>query len=209
MSRENKKDWDLGTLLSVVGFVFELVRVTVNALRQRGGTVEHLRRLLNDPKLVDQVFDLIVGRAGAVIATFKQLLDACHQYGVAEGFTESRWSLEPIAADEADWEVVEHYLTKTGTLEEGVKRLEKLAAKGEIRLLTGSRRAMEYIAQHQAAQLDHPIILPLRAQDSSGVWCLPVFRRRWDGRQRYLGLYSTVFTFRSRDGWLVLRKRQK
>lgn len=60
MARKDKKDWDLGDLLSVVGFVFELLRVVVNALRKRGGTIEHLRRLLKEPDLVDKVFDLIV-----------------------------------------------------------------------------------------------------------------------------------------------------
>lgn len=55
-----KKDWDVETLLSIVGFVFELIRVVVNALRRRGGTIDHLRRLLKDPVLVDKVFDLIV-----------------------------------------------------------------------------------------------------------------------------------------------------
>ena len=105
--------------------------------------------------------------------------------------------------------MVEHYLTKTGALEDGVKQLEKLATKGEIRLLTGSRRAMEYIAAHPDAQLDHPIILPLRAQDSSDYWCLPVFSRIWRGGQRSLDLCYTVSTFYSSYGWLVLRKRQK
>ena len=60
MSRNNKKDWDIETLLSVIGFVFELVRVIVNALRKRSGTIDHLRRLLKEPALVDKVFDLIV-----------------------------------------------------------------------------------------------------------------------------------------------------
>ena len=146
----------------------------------------------------------------AITATFASLLKACHQNGYCNSdFTESRWHLEPIATDEADWEVVEHYLTKTGALEDGVKQLEKLATKGEIRLLTGSRRAMEYIAAHPDAQLDHPIILPLRAQRSSGYWCLPVFGRLWGGRRRSLGLYSTDDAFDSSYSWLVLRKRQK
>ncbi len=65
MSRKGKKDWDLWMLLSVVGFVFELMRVSVNALQKRGGTIEHLRRLLKEPALVDQVFDLLVP-AGSV-----------------------------------------------------------------------------------------------------------------------------------------------
>ena len=32
MSRKDKKEWSLDTLLSVIGFIFELVRVVVDAL---------------------------------------------------------------------------------------------------------------------------------------------------------------------------------
>ncbi|MBI2474836.1 hypothetical protein HYV69_00195 [Candidatus Uhrbacteria bacterium] len=60
MSRSARKDWNLDTLLSVVGFVFELTRVIVNALRKHNGTIDHLRRLIKEPDLVDRVFDLIV-----------------------------------------------------------------------------------------------------------------------------------------------------
>ena len=164
-------------------------------------TRENLQEFLKNPGKV---------LVAAITATFASLLKACHQNGYCNSdFTESRWHLEPIATDEADWEVVEHYLTKTGALEDGVKQLEKLATKGEIRLLTGSRRAMEYIAAHPDAQLDHPIILPLRAQNSSDYWCLPVFDGDWSGRLRRLVLYGTGGTFDSDYSWLVLRKRQK
>jgi hypothetical protein len=60
MSRKEKKDWSPDTLLSIVGFVFELVRIIVKALQKRGGTINHLRRLLKEQELVDRVFDLIV-----------------------------------------------------------------------------------------------------------------------------------------------------
>ena len=162
-------------------------------------TRENLQEFLKNPGKI---------LVAVVIATFKSLLDACHQTGYCNpDFTESRWLLEPIATDEADWEVVEHYLTKTGTLDDGPEQLKKLAAKGEIRLLTGSRRAMEYIAAHPEAQLNHPIILPLRAQDSCGRWCLPVFCGDWDGSRRALHLLSTGLTFDSDYSWLVLRPK--
>jgi hypothetical protein len=70
MSRNKNKDWDLGTLLSVVGFVFELIRVIVNALRKRDGTIDHLRRFLKEPDLVDKVFDLIVEKTVEVFTAF-------------------------------------------------------------------------------------------------------------------------------------------
>ncbi|MEK7508994.1 MAG: hypothetical protein AAB568_04040, partial [Patescibacteria group bacterium] len=62
---------------------------------------------------------------------------------------------------------------------------------------------------HPDAQLDHPIILPLRAQDSSGGWCLPVFDRFWGVRQRSLNLCRTGDAFYSVYGWLVLKRKQK
>lgn len=58
--RKNKKDWDIETLLSVVGFVFELMRVITIALRKRGGTVYHLRRLIKEPALVDKTVAVLL-----------------------------------------------------------------------------------------------------------------------------------------------------
>ncbi len=80
MSRKDKKEWTLETLLSVVGFLFELLRVVVNALRARNGTVDDLRRLIREPKLVDDVFDLIVGA--------KKLIGFQVTYDQAKGLTE-------------------------------------------------------------------------------------------------------------------------
>ncbi|GEM_PF-6829718 len=67
MSSRQKKDWNIDTLLSVIGFVFELMRVVVTALRKRGGGIDHLRRLLKEPALVDKVFDLIVDKATEIV----------------------------------------------------------------------------------------------------------------------------------------------
>ena len=67
MSSRQKKDWNIDTLLSVLGFVFELMRVVVTALRKRGGGIDHLRRLLKEPALVDKVFDMIVDKATEMV----------------------------------------------------------------------------------------------------------------------------------------------
>ncbi|MEK7508588.1 MAG: hypothetical protein AAB568_01905 [Patescibacteria group bacterium] len=152
----------------------------------------------------------LAGTRAVVTATFKSLLDACHQDGYCNpDFTELLWPLEPIAADETDWEVVVHFLAKGGSFNECKWQLEKLAAKGEIRLLTGSRRVMEYIARHPAAQMKHPIILPLLVQHLSGDWCLPVFSGHWGDGRRDLGLCLNTRKFNSHDGWLVLKRKQK
>ena len=187
----------------------ELVSAMVRQFPYGKVSAERAQRLIeHQDELAAILLNALTAVASVLTATFASLLEACHQTGYCNpDFTESRWPLEKVEADEADWEVVEHYLTKTGALEDGVKQLEKLATKGEIRLLTGSRRAMEYIAAHPDAQLDHPIILPLRAQYSSDYWCLPVFSRYWNGRQRRLGLYYTDDAFGSDDGWLVLRPK--
>ena len=147
------------------------------------------------------------------ISDFQFLLDVClpNAFCTSE-FDEFRWPLEPIATDEADWEVVEHYLNKTGTLRDGLRHLEELAAKDEIRLLTGSRRAMEYMTQHRDAQLDHGVILPLysRYQTSSGDWDLPIFGCNWGGERLHgLLMHPADETFKSSWSWLVLKRKQK
>ncbi len=58
--RSKEKNWNLRTLLSVIGFIFELIRVVVHGLEKRNGTIGHLRRLIKEPKLADRVFDLII-----------------------------------------------------------------------------------------------------------------------------------------------------
>jgi hypothetical protein len=75
MSRKNQRTWDLAELLSVIGFVFELLRVVVDALRKRDGTIEHLRRLLKEPPLVDKVFDLIVNKDNSMSPSLRLVLD--------------------------------------------------------------------------------------------------------------------------------------
>jgi len=69
MARKDKKDWGLEELLSIIGFVFELLRVVVNALRKRGGTIDDLRRFLREPDLVDRVFDMVVQKPMKAVAS--------------------------------------------------------------------------------------------------------------------------------------------
>lgn len=140
--------------------------------------------------------------------TFSKLLKNCKQDVIYPDFTEARWPLEPVAADEDDYEVAEHHFTETVTLEEGLRRLTAMAEKGEIRLLTGSRRAMEWVATHLEVQLDHPVILPLQAQGYDGRRVVPIFHRRWGGDYgRRLVLYYLDYGAYSGCGWLILRKR--
>jgi len=97
------------------------------------------------------------------------------------------------------------------TGEEGVRRLKEMEARGEIRLPTGSRRAMGYIADNPDRQLNHAIILPFLAQNSDGVICLAVFDWGWDDdvRSRDLNLCEASSECDPDCGWLVLRRKQK
>jgi len=79
MSRREKKEWNLDVMLSVVGFVFELIRVTVNALRARNGSVDDLRRLLREPALVDEIFDLIVNGSKTAFPIWKTITLGLHK----------------------------------------------------------------------------------------------------------------------------------
>ncbi len=62
MSRSRKKETvlTLRSVLSVLGFVFELYRLIVHGLEKRKGGIEHLRRLIKEPQLLDRVLDLVV-----------------------------------------------------------------------------------------------------------------------------------------------------
>jgi len=197
--------------LSAWGKAFEIFKALVDAVLAAGGNDDDIARIQTSKAMLAELVAVIMKyakfTAKVVKKSFADLLAACKQNGYCNPeFTEERYPLEPVAADEGDYEVVEHHFTETVTLEEGLRRLAEMAAKGEIRLLSGSRLAMEYIAAHLEAQLDHPIILPLRAQDSDGRWVVPFFCR--DYGERVLYLFRLAYGAVPGCGWLVLRKRQ-
>ena len=197
--------------LSAWGKAFEIFKALVDAVLAAGGNDDDIARIQTSKAMLAELVAVIMKyakfTAKVVKKSFADLLAACKQNGYCNPeFTEERYPLEPVAADEGDYEVVEHHFTETVTLEEGLRRLAEMAAKGEIRLLSGSRLAMEYIAAHLEAQLDHPIILPLRAQDSDGRWVVPFFCR--DYGERVLRLFYLDGSAFPDCGWLVLRKRQ-
>jgi len=73
MSRSTKKNWELRTLLSIVGFVLDLVRSFVRELEAQGGTIGHLRRLISEPDLLKRVVALIVAEPGMAWKTWKTI----------------------------------------------------------------------------------------------------------------------------------------
>mgnify|MGYP001584498394 CR=1 FL=1 len=144
-----------------------------------------------------------------VVSRWQDLFNACKQSWFNPDFTEARWPLEPVAVDEAVWDVGELLFDDDVTGEVKIGRLKEMVEKGEIRFC-GIRRAMEYVATHLDVQLNHPLVVPVSAQDSVGFLCLPAFRYRWGGYgRRRLALCRVSDGFGRRCGWLVLRKRPK
>jgi hypothetical protein len=150
-------------------------------------------------------FELALALKGALAASlpvinFRRLLDMCKQDWVSSDFNEANFPLEPVAPDEAEWEVVEHHFDRMVIGEEAFAELEKLG----YRLLGGSRRAMKFIAAHLDIQLDHPLVITARWQFPNGCWCAPIAGRV--GGERGLSLLGLVRGFLPHYGWLVLRK---
>lgn len=66
MSSRKNADRDLKEVLGNWGLAFEILRVLVNAILAVGGKIEHLKRLLNEPRLVEQIARLLVPIESAV-----------------------------------------------------------------------------------------------------------------------------------------------
>lgn len=60
-----KKDQEIGNVLSDLGFAFEFFKAIAHAVMAEGGTMKHLRRVVNDSALQRHIADLIVP-AGSV-----------------------------------------------------------------------------------------------------------------------------------------------
>lgn len=136
---------------------------------------------------------------------WQTLLAACQQDEVDPDFNEANFPLEPVAPDEAEWEVYEHHFLRTVRGRMAFRGIERLGYR-----YCGPRRAMEFVAAHPDLQLDHPLVVTARWQDLDGNWYAPVFYRDDDERDLRLGFLAYDFGPRyARYGWLVLRKRQK
>ena len=169
----------------------------------RWGLLRDIAVALDDPQLSEEqvraMHPLFYKKKTA--KTFSDLLADCRQSRVNPHFNEENFPLEPVAPDEADWEVYEHHFEETVTGEEAFRRLEEMGYR-----LCGPRRAMEFIAAHPDLQLDRSVIVTARWLDSDGGWCAPIFYRH-DGRR---GLNLDCLgddDFGSGCGWLVLHKR--
>ncbi len=190
MSRKHKSKF-----LKAFGEAFEVFEALVDAVLAAGGSDEDIARIQSNGDLLRELV--------AVVMKY-----ACKQNWIDPDLMEPRWPLEPVAVDEGEWEVVEHHFDKKVSLKDGIAALKKLAKKGDVRLLAGLRRAMEWIAAHPNAQLDHPIILPLARMDSDGYLVVPIFNRIWGyTHRRDLSLSRLDDVAYPHFAWLVLRKR--
>ncbi|MDP3244866.1 MAG: hypothetical protein Q8M83_04400 [bacterium] len=143
------------------------------------------------------------------LSYFRKLLVACHPTYFDSRFTREPWSLEPVTSEEDEYEIFERHFNGTVTIKEGFRRLTKMAAKGEIHLLVGSRRALVWIAAHQDVCLDHPVVVALLKKDPNGFLVAPVFSRiigGSDGSNLILHHQSTKVP--PECGWLVLRRKR-
>ena len=89
--RQNKKDQAIGDVLSNLGFAFEVFKVITHAVLAKGGTMQHLRRVVKEGALQKQIADLIVP-AGSEIE--RPLIDGEYRVPVAYDMPHSKSALE-------------------------------------------------------------------------------------------------------------------
>src|SRR3989344_2635932 len=64
--RQNKKDQGIGDVVSNFGFAFEFFKVIAHAVMAKGGTMQHLRRVMREEELRKQIAEIIVPVGAAV-----------------------------------------------------------------------------------------------------------------------------------------------
>jgi len=137
---------------------------------------------------------------------FIKLLSACKMKWVDENFTEKNFSLEPITADESDWEVCVHHFKYYTYYFSAIKKIKK----NPNYQLCGPRRAMEYIAHRR--NLRNPLIMTTHWWNSGGeCWGIPIIGRSWD----YNRIINLAYISKGEDadfppeyGWLVLKRKK-
>jgi hypothetical protein len=118
---------------------------------------------------------------------------------IYKDFNEKNYPLEPVAIDEEQWEVYDYHFSEMIDGREAFNQLEKLG----FRLFSGSRRAMQFIAEHPQLIEDHPLILA----GLSFQGYLPLFER--PGERRFLNGHMLDSNITPRYGWLVLRRKNQ
>jgi len=165
-----------------------------------------------DQKSIHDAINEVKMEAAGRLTTFTGLLKASKRNWHNPRFTKMRLTLEPIAADESEWEIDEHFFTTKITVEEGLHRLEEMQKSGEIRLC-GIRRAMECIIAHPNIEKEHPLAVQASSQDPDESFCsLAVFS--WcDSSGGFAEMYSLQLCDSTEPsdpswGWLILRKKK-
>src|SRR3989339_1992369 len=72
----SKEEKDLKEVLSNWGLAFELLKVLVHSILKKGGTIEHLRRLLKEPDLVEKIVSLVLIPVANLVTVVVQSIPA-------------------------------------------------------------------------------------------------------------------------------------
>lgn len=89
--RQNKKDQGIADVVSNFGFAFEVLKVIAHAVMAKGGTMQHLRRVVKESALQKQIADLIVP-AGSEME--RPLVDGEYRVPVAYDMPHTKSALE-------------------------------------------------------------------------------------------------------------------
>jgi hypothetical protein len=124
-------------------------------------------------------------------------------------FNPLNWPLEPEEPDEKDWKVDSYYFSEDFTGYECIKRLEKLAKDGEIRLC-GVRRFLSE-ARFREGQVPAPIrfggrdLIPYRWEWND----IDIYNEKdGDDWQPCVAVASLARIFSKSRPWFVLKKKQ-
>lgn len=89
--RQNRKEQGIAEVVSSFGFAFEMLKVIAHAVMAKGGTMQHLRRVVKESTLQRQIADLIVPDGST---EERPLVDAVYRVPVSYNMPQNRERLE-------------------------------------------------------------------------------------------------------------------
>lgn len=208
MARREEKN--LKEVLGNMGLAFEVMKVLVHAILQKGGEINHLRRLLKEPELMSQIVDLIVAHGNLDKLpwqmltvkllpgrTFGEMLAAGHYGWSNPDITEANFPLStPVRAEkpascgpyrtaaraENDQEVFLVHLNKVVNTSEALAHLDELGLAP-----AGIGELLAVGEQHPDLQKNFPIIaLGSSWVNPHGDRCVPYLHYWYGKRELYL-----------------------
>ncbi|MBD3281266.1 hypothetical protein GF391_00785 [Candidatus Uhrbacteria bacterium] len=98
--RQNKKDQAIGEVLGDLGFAFEVFKVIAHAVLAKGGTMQHLRRVVKESALQKQIADLIVSAGSEIkrpLVDGEYLVPVAYEMPHNKGILESEFSKDGVS----------------------------------------------------------------------------------------------------------------